>query len=32
MRSRPDRYRPLEALLKEAGIKAELSNNIAVPL
>jgi 2-dehydropantoate 2-reductase len=29
---KPDRYRPLEALLKEAGIKAELSNDIAVPL
>jgi 2-dehydropantoate 2-reductase len=27
-----DRYRPLEALLTEAGIKAELSNDIAVPL
>ena len=28
----PDRYRPLEAFLKEAGINAELSNDIAVPL
>ena len=27
-----DQYRPLEAFLKEAGIKAELSNDIAVPL
>ncbi len=27
-----DRYRPLEVFLKEAGIKAELSNDIAVPL
>ena len=27
-----DRHRPLEAFLKEAGIKAELSNDIAVPL
>jgi 2-dehydropantoate 2-reductase len=29
---KPDAYRPLEAFLKEAGIKAELSNDIAVPL
>ena len=29
---KPDQYRSLEALLKEAGIKAELSNDIAVPL
>ena len=28
----PNRYRPLEAFLNEAGIKAELSNDIAVPL
>ncbi|MCL5807543.1 MAG: 2-dehydropantoate 2-reductase [Deltaproteobacteria bacterium] len=27
-----ERYRPLETLLKEAGIKAELSASIAVPL
>ncbi|MHB9099697.1 MAG: ketopantoate reductase family protein [Syntrophales bacterium] len=27
-----DAYRPLEALLKDAGIKAELSRDIAVPL